>query len=73
MPVESCATLCVFPTSGSLGPFNYYVTLFLANFDPPPPLVTKCHTGPNPKRNAPLSAWPKTCYVKERVYYDYYH
>ena len=29
------------------GPFNYYVTLFLTNFDPPPP-VTKCHTGPNP-------------------------
>ena len=31
-----------------MGPFNYYVTLFLANFDPLSPLVTKCHTGPNP-------------------------
>ena len=40
-----------------MGPFNYYVTLFLANFDPP---VTKCHTGPTPlpPRNVTLVCRP---------------
>ena len=64
-----------------MGPFNYYVTLFLADFDPPLPPVTKCHTGPNPPRNARLSARPKvenlliaytdnTVRVKEYVNYQ---
>ena len=43
-----------------MGPFNYYVTLFLANSDPPP--VTKCHTGPippPPPRNVTLVCRPE--------------
>ena len=40
------------------GPFNYYVTLFLVNFDPPLPPVTKCHTGPTPPRNVTLVCRP---------------
>ena len=43
------------------GPFNYYVTLFLANFDPLP-LVTKCHTGPYP-RNVTLVSRPDLKHV----------
>src|SRR6218665_2760140 len=35
----------------ALGPSIKYVTLFLANFDPPPP-VTLCHTSRNPQKSA---------------------
>ena len=41
-----------------MGPFKYYVTLFLANFDPPPPLsqaVTPDRPPPPPPRNVTLT------------------
>ena len=37
------------------GPFNYYVTLFLADFDPPLPPVTKCHIESQPPPPPPVT------------------
>ena len=57
------------------GTFNYYVTLFLANFASCLTLFTKCHTGPNPPlpRNVTLVCRPGLKPVIYRVhYYKYY-
>src|SRR6218665_48740 len=44
---ESNVVLCC--AFASVGPSIKYVTLFLANFDPPPP-VTLCHTSRDPPK-----------------------
>ena len=56
-----------------MGPFNYYVTLFLANFDPALPLSQSVTPTRTPPSHARLSARPKiknllvayTVHVKE--------
>ena len=59
--------------SWSLGAVQLLRNAFLANFDP---LVTKCHTGPNPLRNVTLVCRPdlkpvmlkKECIITSKIY-----
>ena len=53
-PTETCKDGVVY----TLGPFNYYVTLFLANFDPPPPCHKVSHWSEPPPRNVTLVCRP---------------
>ena len=57
---QSCTRECTQAGMQScMGPFNYYVTLFLANFDPPPPCHKVSHWSEPPyPRNVTLVCRP---------------